>query len=57
MDFIQCAMHEIGHVLGLKHITDMKSAMYPTLQKAPSWTEYSLSKNDVSLIQALYGKS
>ena len=55
-DFIQSAMHEIGHVLSLGHSTDVKSAMYPILQTFTLHHEYGLSEEDITKSQALYGK-
>ncbi|MBS0152950.1 MAG: matrixin family metalloprotease [Nitrospira sp.] len=45
------AMHEIGHVLGLGHSTDVNSPMYSMLDGK----SHELTATDIALIQALYG--
>lgn len=55
-DFIQCAMHEIGHVLGLDHVNNKKSVMFPTLENFSFGTEYALGDMDILRIKASYGK-
>ncbi|XP_068172621.1 transforming growth factor beta regulator 1 [Antennarius striatus] len=48
------ATHEIGHSLGLSHSRDPSAIMYPTYRQQSS-SQYSLSKDDVLGIRALYG--
>nr|XP_046244875.1 matrix metalloproteinase-20 [Scatophagus argus] len=50
------AAHELGHSLGLSHSKDPSAIMYPNYRYQSS-TQYSLSKDDVLGIQALYGKA
>ncbi len=44
-------MHEIGHALGLAHLNDPSSIMYPSVGAT------TLSATDVADIQTLYGAS
>ncbi|PIK39257.1 putative matrix metalloproteinase-24 [Apostichopus japonicus] len=50
--YIQIAVHEIGHALGLLHSKDRRSIMWPMYRY---WTENRLPSDDVSAIQSLYG--
>jgi len=47
------ALHEVGHVLGLKHSTDANAVMYEKYNKNSSSIQ--LSDDDVAGIQQLYG--
>jgi hypothetical protein len=49
-DMGSTALHEVGHYLGLKHSTNLESAMYPVNQGVRS-----LSADDIERIQALKG--
>ncbi|KAM4796115.1 collagenase 3-like [Rhinophrynus dorsalis] len=51
------AAHEFGHALGLDHSKDVNALMYPTvsLNVNVNPTQYKLSADDVTGIQALYG--
>lgn len=49
-EFINTAVHEIGHALGLGHNPNSNAIMYPTL------TASIFSKLDLKSIQAIYGK-
>ncbi len=51
IDFFAVAVHEIGHTLGLEHSTNTTSIMYPVVGA------HTVSNNDISIIQALYGAS
>ena len=55
-DFIQTAAHEMGHVLGLTHSSKITSVMYPSIENGKGGAEYSLDPEDVTRIQATYGK-
>ena len=55
-DFVQAAIHEIGHVLGLSHDKAADSVMYPTLQSFQPLSVYSLSDNDINRVKASFGK-
>ncbi|KAJ1351546.1 hypothetical protein KIN20_007583, partial [Parelaphostrongylus tenuis] len=44
------AIHEIGHSLGLPHVGDVKSVMYPILVEGQYFTQ-----QDIQTIQAMYG--
>ena len=50
-DLFQTALHEIGHILGLKHSTVDGRIMYPYLQNAL----HTLHDDDIDSVQALYG--
>jgi hypothetical protein len=47
----QCALHELGHALGLDHTEDERAAMYPV----PSVTRARLAASDLAGIHSLYG--
>ncbi|KAK8486900.1 hypothetical protein V6N13_002907 [Hibiscus sabdariffa] len=51
-DLLSCAMHEIGHTLGLHHTNDQSAVMYPTLYIADIKRE--LNQEDIDRIQSLY---
>ncbi|KJH43560.1 Hemopexin [Dictyocaulus viviparus] len=44
------ALHEIGHSLGLPHVSDVNSVMYPILVEGQSFTP-----QDILTIQSMYG--
>ncbi|PIO60514.1 Matrixin, partial [Teladorsagia circumcincta] len=44
------AIHEIGHALGLPHVGDVNSIMYPILVEGQQFT-----RQDIYIIQSLYG--
>jgi len=48
---LQVAIHEIGHLLGLKHSQEEASIMFPSYEPG----KLSLHADDVAAIQALYG--
>ena len=47
------ATHEIGHILGLQHSTDVNAIMYPFLNFG--MTKRELSHDDIDGVLALYG--
>ena len=51
LDFFAVALHEIGHILGLRHIDDPTEIMNPVI------TVDDLGDNDIAAIQALYGEA
>ncbi|KAK6034706.1 Matrixin, partial [Cooperia oncophora] len=48
---LSTAIHEIGHALGLPHVGDVNSIMYPILVEGQQFTP-----QDIYTIQSLYGK-
>lgn len=58
VDMESLALHELGHFLGLNHITpdvDANSVMNPTLLIGEGMTYRKLSQGDVERIQRIYG--
>ena len=52
------ALHELGHLLGLSHVpadTDPYSIMNPTLYIGEGLANRKISKDDIELIQRVYG--
>ena len=54
LDMVSVATHEIGHILGLQHSTDVNAVMYPFL--GFGMTKRELGHDDIDGIFALYGK-
>lgn len=52
LDFISNCAHEIGHSLGLDHLSDPNDVMYPSLTVGQ--VRSTLSANDIAAIQSLY---
>jgi len=50
-DLLSCAIHEIGHILGLKHSTVDGTIMWPLLQNGL----HTLHHDDIDSVRALYG--
>ena len=50
---VSMATHEIGHILGLQHSTDVNAIMYPFLNFG--MTKRELSHDDIDGVLALYG--
>lgn len=57
VDFVQTAIHEIGHLFGFNHVTDQPSVMYPYHKKLSAGSHYHLFDYDIKTIQASYGRS
>lgn len=58
VDMESLALHELGHLLGLAHVpeeTDAYSIMNPTLYIGEGLANRKISKNDIELIQRIYG--
>ncbi|XP_026431583.1 metalloendoproteinase 1-MMP-like [Papaver somniferum] len=53
MDFESVAAHEIGHLLGLEHIFEKNTIMYPVFE--PGSTKRQVQVNDVKALRAIYG--
>ena len=53
-NLLQTAAHEFGHSLGLSHSKEYKALMAPFYRGYQ--TEVSLDKDDITAVQALYGK-
>ena len=53
IDLVSVATHEIGHILGLQHSTDVNAVMYPFLNFG--MTKRELSHDDIDGMLALYG--
>ncbi len=51
LDFFAGVLHEVGHALGLDHVNDSASIMYPTIEIGKM---KGLSQDDVNGIRALY---
>ncbi|CAK5093847.1 unnamed protein product [Meloidogyne enterolobii] len=47
-------IHEIGHSLGLEHIGDPNSVMFPMLERSPGEQLPVISSDDVTRLRALY---
>ncbi|KAK9996007.1 hypothetical protein SO802_020693 [Lithocarpus litseifolius] len=54
MDMVSVATHEIGHIIGLQHSTDVNAVMYPFMKFGT--TKRELSHDDIDGVFALYGK-
>lgn len=58
VDMESLALHELGHLLGLSHISedvDMYSVMNPSLLIGTGLTSRGISKDDILRIQKIYG--
>ncbi|KAI4328312.1 hypothetical protein L6164_020675 [Bauhinia variegata] len=55
VDLESVAVHEIGHLLGLGHSSDLDAIMYPTISSRTRKVE--LNNDDISGIQELYGSN
>ncbi|MEZ4742587.1 MAG: matrixin family metalloprotease [Bdellovibrionota bacterium] len=58
VDMQSLALHELGHLLGLAHVSDEDdsySIMNPSLYIGPGLTSRKLSYGDISRIQKIYG--
>lgn len=55
VDLESVAVHEIGHVLGLGHSSDMEAIMYPTISSGQRKVE--LANDDIMGVQELYGSN
>ena len=53
IDMVSVSTHEIGHILGLQHGTDVNAIMYPFLNFG--MTKRELSHDDIDGVLALYG--
>ncbi|XP_024978313.1 metalloendoproteinase 1-like [Cynara cardunculus var. scolymus] len=52
MDYESVAVHEIGHLLGLRHSADPNASMYATIR---SGVVKGLNSDDIQGIKVLYG--
>lgn len=52
IDVETVALHEIGHILGLKHSTDAASIMRPEVMT--NFTQHTLAEDDISGVERLY---
>ncbi len=58
VDMQTLAMHELGHLLGLKHViasVDRNSVMSPSVFIGPGLTNRLLSRGDIERVQKIYG--
>lgn len=53
LSFYAVAVHEFGHSLGLSHTSVEGAIMFPYYQAVSG--DYSLHKDDINGIQAIYG--
>ena len=54
VDLYYALLHEIGHVLGLPHLSDITSIMYRVID--PFRSQRHLNAKTIALIQRIYGK-
>jgi hypothetical protein len=55
--FRDIQLHELGHVLGLDHSTDLNAIMYPTINNSCSIVPHGLGTDDINGLRFIYPPS
>jgi hypothetical protein len=56
VDLQSLTLHEVGHAIGLSHVNENDSVMYPYMNIGPYETHRDLSENDIERIRFIYSR-